>query len=314
VIILSWRSAEQQPTRVVALFGAGLIGRAILASITRSINPAVRNFPFSWVSAEARQREAEAAINWIAQIAQAHDIQFDCIWAAGRSGFSADDADVDHELAAYADVIAFALRAGQLADPTSRRFHLISSAGGLFEGQRYVDHQSQPSPHRPYGLGKLAQERRLQDVSDRLPSFIYRPSSVFGYAAGGRIGLIAALIRDALHRRTSTIFGDWNTIRDYVFADDIGRYVGEIVVDRLQLPEIHLLASGKPASIGEVVSRVERSLQRRISVRFRPSTVNSSHNSFRPSALPSGWRPTPFETAVHATCLRVMEEFVPSRL
>jgi UDP-glucose 4-epimerase len=252
-------------------------------------------------------------VNWIAQIAQEHEIQLDCIWAAGKSGFSASDADIEKELEAYDDVLVFAMRASQLADPKSLRFHLISSAGGLFEGQRYVGRQSQPSPLRPYGFGKLEQELRLAKICDRLSPFIYRPSSVFGYSTGGRIGLVTALIRNALHRRTSTVFGDWNTIRDYVFADDIGRYVGEIATDRARLPGIYLLASGKPASIGEVVARVERSMQREISVRFRPSTENSSHNSFRPSALPYGWSPTNLEFAIHKTCMHIMEEFVPSR-
>ena len=47
-------------------------------------------------------------------------------------------------------------------------FFLVSSAGGLFEGQRNVGDRSQPSPMRPYGFLKLRQEKLLQDAPPAL--------------------------------------------------------------------------------------------------------------------------------------------------
>ena len=52
---------------------------------------------------------------------------------------------------------------------------------------------------------------------------IYRPSSVYGFAGPGtRFGLVAALIHNSIRHRTSRIFGNPHTIRDYVLNADVG--------------------------------------------------------------------------------------------
>ena len=71
---------------------------------------------------------------------------------------------------------------------------MISSAGGLFEGQTFCDARSAPTPQRPYGEGKLNQEQLAWGRKGDAKIHIFRPSSVYGVSPSGRIGLVTALI------------------------------------------------------------------------------------------------------------------------
>jgi nucleoside-diphosphate-sugar epimerase len=178
---------------------------------------------------------------------------------------------------------------------------MMSSAGGLFEGQRLVDRNSEPRPVRPYGRAKLSQEQRAPCLPAGISCSIYRPSSVYGHnRRGGRSGLIAALIDGAKTHQTSHIFGNINTLRDYVMAGDIGAFVAARVSGNHE-PGEFLLASGKPATIGEVIHIVERATARRLYVRFEHLASNADHMSFIPAALPEKWIPTDLETGIRLT-------------
>lgn len=220
------------------------------------------------------------------------------IWAAGRTGFGSTPTQMDAEAGLLGELADFAVarrRAGQ-----SVSFHLTSSAGGLFEGQNDIGTHSQPSPQRPYGEVKLAQEALITEAvkTEGLSGAIYRPSSVYGYVPDRRLGLIATLILNTLQGKETLITGSRETLRDYVLAEDAGKFIAGCALRNAPTLETHLLASGQAASIGHVIERVTDALGQTPILRDETVQSNAAHMTFQAGALPPGLQRTPFAEGV----------------
>lgn len=200
-------------------------------------------------------------------------------------------------------------RVGAAVPIERRAFHLVSSAGGLFEGQVAVGRDAAPRPLRPYGEGKLRQEQ-LVSAEDRLGRRrIYRPSSVFGYAPRARRGLIAALIAAAVQSRTARIMGSMTTQRDYVFARDVGRHISAAILSPGDAPiRTSVLAQGRPTAIFEVIRLIEAQISTPVLLRLDPHPENGRDNTFLQSVLPKGFRPTRLPEGIALTALAMTHD------
>jgi UDP-glucose 4-epimerase len=177
--------------------------------------------------------------------------------------------------------------------------HLVSSAGGLFEGRTACTGADRPVPLRPYGEGKLAQEAALAGLPAEIGWRIYRPSSIYGHVAGGRAGLIPTLMINAMQGRTSRVFGGLSTLRDYVLADDVGRHIaGRVLADKAAAQPVEVLALARPATIFEIIRLVERAVGRGLNLQIDPHPSNARDISFLPAACPADWQPTPLSSGV----------------
>ncbi len=271
-------------TQTVLLFGAGLVGSAVAAELTRLRRQRPVVHPFSWTEPEAGAAE-------IGRLKLRAD-RFDVVWSAGSGAFGAPAEVFEGELRAFRAVTGLALRLGGLP-----AFHLVSSAGGLFEGQRHVDAASRPKPLRPYGAAKLQQEETLLELPG-LAARIYRPASLYGVPRPGvRAGLIATLLENARLNRVTTISGNAGTLRDYVLVDDAGRFIARQVHEGGALGEA-LLASARPSSIAEVLTATAAQIGRQPYVRYTTQRSNALDMSYRASALPPGWSPTDLRTGI----------------
>src|ERR1700686_3561267 len=143
----------------VAIFGTGLLGFSIFEALQARAPRHARELPLPWDMAEARPRQLQIIEDDIRRHLQS-GARLSVLWTAGRAGFLSNDAETALELQSFSEVLAMAERLAGGVPPTS--FHLVSSAGGLFEGQRHVTLQSPPRPRRPYGYLKLRQEELLQ--------------------------------------------------------------------------------------------------------------------------------------------------------
>lgn len=152
----------------------------------------------------------------------------------------------------------------------------------------------------------MAQEASVHKNSTLGRRQILRPSSVYGYVPGGRRGLFTVLSETALKGRTANIMGAMNTLRDYVFAGDIGRFIANSINNHASNLSRHdvetiLLASGRAASIYEVVNLIQSSVGRPLFMKIDPRPENARHNTFLRSALPKGFRPTALHEGVALT-------------
>jgi UDP-glucose 4-epimerase len=313
MILLDWGRAAGHAPGVAAIFGTGLIGGNAVGALQRNLGQVrLRPMHWDWSSDTSRQAQqiAQAARS---ALGEQEEAVFTTIWAAGRSGFGTDFQGMQDELAALEAVIALAQDIGAPLPPNRRCFIHTSSAGGLFEGQTVCGTDTKPMPLRPYGKCKLVQEARIRDSEALGRRHILRPSSVYGYAPGARRGLFAVLIANALQGRTATIMGALGTQRDYVFADDIGRFIADLVRDHASNPtgadlSTALLASGRPATIYEVIGMIQACSDRPLFIKIDPHPENARDNTFLRTALPSGFRPTGLREGIALTVRAVSGE------
>lgn len=287
------RSANKQ----VLVFGSGLIGRAVERALLRRGHGTPVYLPFTWLDPDAQDAQLARLMPQLGAC--------DLVWAAGKAGFGAAAAELAVEHRAFLRV----LETCQTALGSALRVHLISSAGGLYEGQCFVDEASTVAPHRPYGEAKIRMEEALEAALDPEQFQIYRPSSVFGYAHGGRLNLVSTAIIGALNRRPVKIFGHPATLRDYVFAQDLGQFIGDQITREQPFSgERLILASGKPSTIDEMIQTVSRLMQHPVMLHYDLSPSNSLNNSYRSSVRPQGFALTPQIQAIQQTARMIAME------
>jgi UDP-glucose 4-epimerase len=301
--------------QVIALFGAGLIGSAIARVIIREgIRHAV-TLPFNWKDTDQRAADLASLSEVMVGVTAGTVRHVEVVWTAGRAGFTAGWAEVEDELSAFESVTRLCMQMRDAFPAARHRFHMMSSAGGLFEGQRFVGNEAVPAPRRPYGYLKLEQERRAAQLPAEINPFIYRPSSVYGLSAfGGRAGLITTLIQNAKIYTSSRIFGRSDTIRDYVLVSDVGKFVAQCMNRTAQRPESFLLASGRPTSMYRVLDIVSKVIGRPLYLKLDPEPSNASHFSYRKSALPGNWLPTDLETGIKQVARQLASSFEAGRM
>jgi UDP-glucose 4-epimerase len=116
-------------------------------------------------------------------------------------------------------------------------------------------------------------------------------------------------VQNAILLRTTRISGSPDTIRDYILADDIGRFIADQLVGSRPEAKTHILANGKPTSMTELIAIVQDKVHRRLYFRYEAKPSNARNISFRPSCMPKHWRATPLAIGVALTAARVADVY-----
>jgi nucleoside-diphosphate-sugar epimerase len=279
----------------VAIFGTGLLGFSIFEALQARAPRHARELPLHWEMAEARPRQLRIIEDDIRRHLQS-GARLSVLWTAGRAGFLSNEAETALELQSFSEVLAMTERLAREYPRTS--FHLVSSAGGLFEGQRHVILQSPPRPRRPYGYLKLRQEELLQAATAPLTRRIYRVTSAYGFARPRfRTGLVATLILDGIRRTVTQITGMMDTLRDFVFIGDVASFIAARLIadagdDAADDAPTVFLARGRPCSLFEVQHLVEQAIGRKLHVSYSASAENAEDITFAPDIGPPRWWPS----------------------
>ena len=285
------------------LLGSGVLGSAISGGLRYHGRSRARSINIPWesrVRADILERSAEA----MSVTSRARDA---IVWAAGRAGFSSDKRSCEEELAAFADVVGAVEQIVEHRGPQTVSFHMVSSAGGLFEGVTRVSRDSPVTPRRPYGFMKLQQEDLALRLSTRIPVSIYRVSTVYSSPRPGqRVGLIGELIRNGLDRRPISIYGAMDTLRDYVGNEEVGRHIAQrIMSQQAPGPAIEMVIAGQPTPIAAVVDVVQRLIRRKLLVSFEDAW-NARDITFDPSIRAAGFHPEALRVGVSRALFQFM--------
>lgn len=268
----------------VALFGAGLIGAAVLErAIALGANRLLR-IPWNW-DGFAEQSRTQCAL--AAKVLAGED-RLDLVWSAGRAGFSAASTVCDAELARFTAIVDLCSKLRYERPDRPLLLHLLSSAGGVYEGSGEVGPETPVAPLRPYGELKLAQEALACSRLGPDGVAIYRPSAVFGWTRHGRRGLIMTLLANGLDYRTTTIVGSPDSSRDFVWVRDLSDWMVRGLRDPMRPGRCSILAAGRPRSMGEILRAVEQTLGRRLYVQYRIDPREPRRLAYRPSVVASG--------------------------
>ena len=288
-----------QADQVVLLFGLGLLGSSIESTLLAAGYVRLATVGFNWTDPTSWPNALRSIEDHCRSRAPR---RISLSWTAGGQGFSCTEDEARLEIGSLLAVRGMIEDLRRSPDPEQLDFHFVSSAGGLFEGQRVVDWSSVPSPLRPYGHLKLRQEELLRDSLDDHELSIYRPSTVYGpMAQKPHHGLINNLVNDGLRGRSTTLDAHVMSLRDYVYCSDIGAFVSRRIkshgVGNAGSP-IHFLVSARCSSIFEVVRTIERVLHLKIRYRYDPKFGNHRNITFSSSVLPRGWAPTALDVGI----------------
>jgi hypothetical protein len=298
VLIATRNSTEHQ---LVLVFGLGLIGSAIYTALLRLEFQSLADIPFEWQD-DSQMADARNVIESVCLQNSKMPKRLTFLWSAGTTGFYSSPSEAGREYAVFRKTVGFALDLQKKLQPAGFSFHCVSSAGGLFEGQRVIRETSSPSPARPYGVLKKQQEDLLLNTFGETEVAIYRPSSVYGpMEQQSRHGLINNLILNARTGRVTVLDAHVMSLRDYVFAGDIGNFLARRI--RFESDEsinkpVQFLVSARCSSIFEVFQKIKRILNLHAQFRYDDQFGNHKNITFSDSVLPPGWRPVALDVGI----------------
>ena len=136
----------------------------------------------------------------------------------------------------------------------------FSSGGTVYGVKGGVISENEPTaPISYYGLSKVQIEELINFYHRRysLNYLILRPSNPYGYGQNlyGKQGLVAVVLGKILKKEPIRVFGDGNTIRDYIYIEDFVYYVKELLKKNI-LNETINIGSGVGYSINHIIDIV----------------------------------------------------------
>lgn len=260
---------------------SGLLGSALVRALRQDRfhlhQPAN---PFSWSVPETVENQLRQESLAFAEQAVKFD-RWAIFWAAGVGSMASDPAVLDAEARAISSLL------GGLGKQTGLQgiggaFILASSAGALYGGHRAAcySESSLVSPMTAYAAHKLRQEKLVQDFVAQTASttgLIVRYSTLYGVGQSRTKpqGLITQLARRIIANEPAHVYVPFDTIRDYLHADDAARLTLSTlrdVRDRRSQSIIKIVASERPTSIAQLIG-----IFRRVSDR-KPRIITSTND------------------------------------
>lgn len=217
------------------------------------------------------------------------------VWAAGAAGFNANQKQTEAEYEFFSKLISVLIENISNKIESIIRVFLLSSIGGLYEGQVLVSNNSVPMPKRPYGELKLKQEKYLTSL-ENVQVQIFRLTSVYGYInPQHRMGLIQTMMQNGINRSVTAIFGSPFTLRDYVWVEDIANMIYWASQNGGINLEVFHLASGNAVSIESIKAKVEYVLRRRLFLSYMFDQTNALNICCKGDTYDGLWRATNIE-------------------
>lgn len=150
-----------------------------------------------------------------------------------------------------------------------------SSGGTVYGTQQHskVNESCLPSPFSPYGVAKLAVEHFLNYYrkSANLAYDVYRIGNAFGprQPVSSPQGVISVWMSKILSGEKITVYGDHETLRDYVYVKDIAHLMAYSVTDLNQSATMNI-GSGRGISIMELLDIFKRVIDMPFKYEIRP--------------------------------------------
>lgn len=144
--------------------------------------------------------------------------------------------------------------------------------GNIKEESIKEDHALQPINY--YGYSKLMIENHIQFLNrtKNLPFLILRVSNVYGkyQKLEAKQGFIAVVIGHVLSDSPVEIWGDGETVRDYIDIEDLALLTNKIINSNINNKIINV-GSGQGTSLNEIIKYLETTVGKKIEVNYKKS-------------------------------------------
>ncbi len=253
--------------RIAWVLGSGgLLGSAICRQLvhenSRLFFPAEK---FSWNDMLRLPTQIENSVREFSLQAATTD-RWEIYWAAGVGTMNCTEEALIPETNALSLLLQHLKSYPQLMN-TSGVIVFSSSAGAIYAGatDHMITENTSPAPTTLYAHTKLKQEQLLTRFAlenQQISILLARISTLYGcgQALGKSQGLLTHIARSILRAKPIQIYVPFDTIRDYIAADD----AATTIVNTVRMPQqkfrilTTIIASEQPTTIAEIVSIFKR--------------------------------------------------------
>ena len=249
---------------------SGLLGSALRSALhcteTNLFTPAER---FRWDSEPEITVQLEAAVKAFAAFVGTEN-GWQIYWAAGLGTMSSTKA----ELAIETQVLSTLLNLVE-SEPgliaAKGCFAFASSAGAIYAGATddIITENTPAAPTTAYAHEKLKQENLISTfaiTNCSVTALLARISTLYGpgQATGKQQGLLSQIARRILRNQPIQIYVPFDTIRDYIAADDAAATIVAVMrtISGKSGVFTKIIASEQPTTIAEIISIYKRIARR----------------------------------------------------
>ncbi|MEP6947039.1 MAG: NAD-dependent epimerase/dehydratase family protein [Acidobacteriota bacterium] len=139
---------------------------------------------------------------------------------------------------------------------------VFASSGGTVYGHQNnaLDEYTRTEPFSPYGIVKRSIESFLQYARARhgIDYDIYRISNVYGEGLdiSKGLGFINTALELMIRKQPIPIYGDGETIRDYIHVEDVARFMATSVGREAGNSRVFNVSSNRPVSLNQLLTMI----------------------------------------------------------
>ena len=175
----------------------------------------------------------------------------------------------------FTNVLYPSVRLMEFCSEQRIKFVYFSSGGTIYgdrKGMIVPFKENEPmAPISFYGWSKQMMENSILFMhrTQRLKYVILRPSNPYGKGQNlhGKQGLIAVAMGKILAGEEIEIWGDGSSIRDYIYIDDLGQAVADVMVDEHIVNETLNIGSGVGYSVNEIIETLRKVVKEDVKVK-----------------------------------------------
>jgi len=254
----------------------GLVGSSVEAKLLNRSTVWVPESPIQWGNQSIFEETFKQAFTQFIEHISHED--WAILWCAGNSVVSSSLGDLQREgksinfICSQLSILPKSLQSRGILSFTS-------SAGGVYGGSTgtIFSENTTPQPINDYGFAKLKTEQQLIDFAKHTNTrvAIFRLANIYGPNQDTRKpqGLISAITHSLLHHKPVNIYVPLQTVRNYIYADDVGEVIARCVTqlnsDQKSNTCLKLVASDRNISLSSLINEF------RLVYGHRPMVVNT---------------------------------------
>ncbi|MDO8843253.1 NAD(P)-dependent oxidoreductase [Methylicorpusculum sp.] len=266
--------------------GNGLLGSALQRSLQRSgTNLFTPVEQFRWKSESELIVQLETAVKDFTALVSSEN-GWQIYWAAGVGTMGSEGTALTIETQILSTLLSF-IESEQGLIAAEGCFVFASSAGAIYAGvtKDIITEKTPAAPTTAYAREKLKQESLISAFANnncKVSALLARISTLYGpgQANGKQQGIFSEIARRILRNQPIQIYVPFDTIRDYITADDAANTIIACTraIREKQGVFTKIIASELPTTIAEIISIYKRIARRTPRIVISTSNLSSLYN------------------------------------